>query len=96
LPFQGQRQPAQARFFLGAHTEDYSGYPDCRMQFIRAFKRVIACGTRAGVEKRGVELHTPLINKSKAEIIKLGRRLGVPLSLTWSCYRGGKVPCGGL
>jgi len=80
--------------FIGAHIQDYSGYPDCRPEFYRAFKKVILTGTRAGVEKRSIKIETPLILKTKAQIIRLGRQLGVPFVLTWSCYQGGRVPCG--
>lgn len=80
--------------FIGAHAQDYSGYPDCRPEFYRAFDRVISTGTKAGVEHRGIKIITPLINKTKAGIIRLGRKLNVPFGLTWSCYRGGKKPCG--
>ncbi|MBU1906208.1 MAG: 7-cyano-7-deazaguanine synthase QueC [Candidatus Omnitrophica bacterium] len=80
--------------FIGAHTQDYSGYPDCRPEFYRAYDKVIACGTRAGVEKKPIKVETPLINKNKAQIIRLGRRLDVPFELTWSCYRGGRRQCG--
>lgn len=80
--------------FIGAHIQDYSGYPDCRPEFIRAFSEAIAKGTRAGVEHKQIRINTPLIDKSKAEIVLLARRLRVPLELTWSCYRGGKLPCG--
>lgn len=80
--------------FIGAHAQDYSGYPDCRPQFYLAFNKVSACGTRAGVEKRLIRINTPLIRKNKAGIINLGSSLGVPFNLTWSCYRGGKRPCG--
>ena len=80
--------------FIGAHAQDYSGYPDCRPGFYRAFERVSRVGTKAGVEKRPVRIVTPLIDKTKAGIIRLGARLGVPFGLTWSCYRGGKKPCG--
>jgi 7-cyano-7-deazaguanine synthase len=80
--------------FIGAHAQDYSGYPDCRPEFYRAFDRVITCGTKAGLEKRRIVIKAPLINKSKTEIIKLGSRLGVPFALTWSCYKGAKEPCG--
>jgi 7-cyano-7-deazaguanine synthase len=80
--------------FIGAHAQDYSGYPDCRPEFFRAFNRVIARGTKAGVEKRKIEIKTPLINKTKSEIIKLANRLKVPFVLTWSCYQGGESPCG--
>jgi len=80
--------------FIGAHTEDYSGYPDCRTDFFQAFRKVVISGTKSGVEKRPVKIITPLINKSKAGIIRLGYRLGVPFSSTWSCYHGGRNPCG--
>jgi len=80
--------------FIGAHAYDYSGYPDCRPEFFAAFKRAIAAGTKSGVEKKKIALFTPLLHKSKSEIIKLGARLKVPFELTWSCYRGGRFPCG--
>jgi len=80
--------------FIGAHAQDYSGYPDCRPEFYHAFSRVISTGTKAGAERKRIEIKTPLIGKGKAEIIKLGRQLGVPFALTWSCYRGTKEPCG--
>jgi len=80
--------------FIGAHTQDYSGYPDCRPEFYRAFSRVITTGTKSGVEQRKIKIETPLIRKSKAQIIEMGRTLGVPFQFTWSCYRGGRVPCG--
>jgi len=80
--------------FIGAHAQDYSGYPDCRPEFYRAFSRVISTGTKAGVEKKNIEIKTPLIHKTKSQIVKLGIRLGVPFELTWSCYKGGQRPCG--
>lgn len=80
--------------FIGAHSQDYPGYPDCRPEFYRAFSKVVACGTKAGVEKKGIKVKTPLIHKNKAQIIRLGRRLGVPFALTWSCYQGSSRPCG--
>lgn len=84
---------AQA-IFIGAHSQDYSGYPDCRKDFLQAFKRVIDKGTKSGVEGLGIRIRAPLINKGKSEIIRLGIKLGVPLGLTWSCYRGAAKPCG--
>jgi len=84
---------AQA-IFIGAHSQDYSGYPDCRPEFYQAFGKVVAVGTKAGIEKKYIKIKTPLISMGKAEIIKLGSRLGVPFALTWSCYRGGSLPCG--
>jgi 7-cyano-7-deazaguanine synthase len=80
--------------FIGAHAQDYSGYPDCRPDFFKAFRRVASSGTKAGACGSGIEIKTPLINKGKADIIKLGAKLKVPFSLTWSCYKGAKKPCG--
>jgi len=80
--------------FIGANAVDFSGYPDCRPEFYRAFNQVASSGTKAGVQKRRIKIETPLIDKTKAEIIRLGFRLGVPFALTWSCYRGAKQPCG--
>lgn len=80
--------------FIGAHAQDYSGYPDCRPEFYRAFRKVVSTGTKAGAGHKGIEIKTPLINKAKAAIIRQGDKLGVPFELTWSCYKGGKTPCG--
>ncbi len=80
--------------FIGANAIDYSGYPDCRPEFYRAFIRAVNLGTKAGVEGRGFSIFTPLIKMTKAGIIKLGTRLKVPYELTWSCYQGGRKPCG--
>jgi 7-cyano-7-deazaguanine synthase len=80
--------------FIGAHAQDYSGYPDCRPEFYRAFKLMARCGTKRGAENKPVKIETPLIDKNKAEIIKLGAKLNVPFGLTYSCYRGTKKPCG--
>jgi len=76
--------------FIGANARDFSNYPDCRPDFYRAFKKV----AKVGIKSKGIQLFTPLINKTKAEIIKLGQSLGVPYELSWSCYRGGKRACG--
>lgn len=72
--------------FIGANALDYSGYPDCRPEFYEAFQKVAALGTKAGVEGRTIRIHTPLIQKSKSEIVKLGMELGVDFSRTSSCY----------
>ena len=80
--------------FIGANQLDYSGYPDCREEFLRAFERMAAVGTKAGVEGRPVRIEAPLVHMSKADIIREGARLGVDFGLTWSCYRGGERPCG--
>jgi 7-cyano-7-deazaguanine synthase len=80
--------------YLGANAIDYSGYPDCRPPFLRAFERVAALGTRRGVEGHGVRILAPLLRRSKPQIVRWGERLGVPWRLTWSCYAGGRRPCG--
>ena len=73
--------------FFGANQLDYSGYPDCREEYIRAFEKMANLATKAGVEgKTKIKIHTPLIRLTKAEIIKKGLELGLDYSLTWSCY----------
>lgn len=72
--------------FIGVNALDYSGYPDCRPEFIAAFERLAALATRAGVEGRRFTVHAPLITLSKAEIIRQGLALGVDYGLTHSCY----------
>jgi len=72
--------------FLGVNSIDYSGYPDCRPEFIEAFENMANLGTKAGVEGRRFQIHTPLIKLSKAEIVRKGIELGIDLSLTHSCY----------
>lgn len=72
--------------FIGVNAVDYSGYPDCRPEFIKAFERVARLGTKAGAGGARFAIHTPLISLSKGGIIKLGARLGVDFSLTHSCY----------
>lgn len=73
--------------FVGVNAVDYSGYPDCRPEFIAAFERLATLATRAGVEGKPLSIHAPLIHWSKAEIIRAGLRLGVDYSLTVSCYQ---------
>lgn len=73
--------------FIGVNAVDYSGYPDCRPEFIDAFARLAKLGTRAGVEGASYRIHTPLIALSKADIIRRGARLGVDYALTVSCYQ---------
>ena len=83
--------------FIGVNALDYSGYPDCRPEYIEAYERMANLATKAGVEGRAqVKIHTPLIRLSKAEIVKLGAELGVDFSLTHSCYDpdGAGRPCG--
>jgi 7-cyano-7-deazaguanine synthase len=80
--------------WLGVNALDYSGYPDCRPEFISSFAATAALALKRGVEGRPVAIRTPLIDKSKADIVRLGLETGAPLQLTWSCYRGGQHPCG--
>jgi len=81
--------------FIGVSEVDYSGYVDCREEFIRSMEETINKGTVMAAEHgKKIRIHTPFINKTKAEEIQLGEKLGVDWSLTWSCYRGGKKPCG--
>ncbi len=80
--------------FLGVNAIDYSGYPDCRPEFIEAFENLANLGTKAGVQGRRFQIHTPLIKFSKADIIRKGVELGVDFSVTHSCYdpsRGGRI-----
>jgi 7-cyano-7-deazaguanine synthase len=72
--------------FIGVNAVDYSGYPDCRPAFLRAFERLARLATRAGVQGRRLRLHAPLLRLSKADIVRLGTRLSVPYALTLSCY----------
>jgi 7-cyano-7-deazaguanine synthase len=73
--------------FVGVNAVDYSGYPDCRPEFIEAFERLATLATKAGVEGCGLRVHAPLIDMSKAEIIRTGISLGVDYGLTVSCYQ---------
>ncbi len=78
------------RVYIGAVEQDSSGYPDCRPAYYDAFQQVVRTGTRDGK----IEIVTPLIAKSKAEIVRLGLEYGAPLDLTWSCYKEGQRACG--
>jgi len=86
-----------SNIFIGVNVLDYSGYPDCRPEFVAAFEKMANLATKAGVEGRQeFKIHTPLITLTKAQIIRLGLQLGVDYSLTSSCYDPwpGGVPCG--
>ena len=84
-----------SRIYLGANAIDYSGYPDCRPEFVRAFNALARRAVRSPREGgRTVRVVAPLVHLSKAQIVRLGERLGVPWGLTWSCYAGGAGPCG--
>lgn len=76
---------------IGAVEEDSSGYPDCRPAFFRAFEEVVALGTKPGPR---LQIHTPVIEMSKADIVLYAKKLNAPLHLTWSCYQSDTVACG--
>lgn len=93
--------------YFGANALDYSGYPDCRPEFIQAFENIISLGTKVGVGskhaptvhlvptvKPAIQIVAPLLRMGKGEIVRLGQELGVPFEWTWSCYEGGVTPCG--
>ncbi|MDE2237726.1 MAG: 7-cyano-7-deazaguanine synthase, partial [Elusimicrobia bacterium] len=79
---------------IGANALDYSGYPDCRPEFLEAFEETARQGTKRGVEGAPLKILAPLLRMTKRRIVELGLRLGAPLERTWSCYKGGRVPCG--
>ena len=76
-----------ADIFIGVNAVDYSGYPDCRPEFIEAYENMARLATKAGVEGHRLSIHTPLINLSKADIIQQGSELGVDYAMTVSCYQ---------
>lgn len=80
---------------IGANQLDYSGYPDCREEYLRAFEEMANLATKAAtVDGRRLKIYAPLLHLTKAEIIKRGTELGVDYSLTWSCYQGLDTICG--
>ncbi|MGB3755497.1 MAG: 7-cyano-7-deazaguanine synthase QueC [Rivularia sp. (in: cyanobacteria)] len=85
---------AAEKVYIGVNALDYSGYPDCRPDYIQAMQEVFRLGTKQGREGNPINIVTPLIDLKKTEIIQLGNKLGVPWELTWSCYSGGEVACG--
>ena len=84
---------AAERVYVGVNALDYSGYPDCRPDYIEAMQRVFELGTKQGREGQTIKIVTPLIDLKKTAIIELGDRLGVPWEQTWSCYAGDDVAC---
>ena len=80
--------------YLGINAVDYSGYPDCRPDYLEAFQKLAALSSKVGVEGNAPKLVAPLVMDSKTDIVRRARRLGVPIDLTWSCYQGGEFPCG--
>ncbi|MBC7542392.1 MAG: 7-cyano-7-deazaguanine synthase QueC [Candidatus Sericytochromatia bacterium] len=83
-----------SKIYLGINALDYSGYPDCRPEYLAAFQEVARLGTKVGTEGHTVELVAPLMHWDKAGIIKAGLAVGTNYALTWSCYQGGDTPCG--
>ncbi|MBI0476740.1 7-cyano-7-deazaguanine synthase QueC [Sphingomonas sp. MA1305] len=93
----GWAEAAGARdLFIGVNALDYSGYPDCRPEFIKAFEGLAEIATKAGVEGSPFRIHAPLQDMTKADIVREGQRLGVDMGLSWSCYdpAPGGVHCG--
>ncbi|MFC1666873.1 7-cyano-7-deazaguanine synthase QueC [Candidatus Omnitrophota bacterium] len=76
--------------FIGANARDFSGYPDCRPLYFKKFNELLKKATKA----IGIKVEAPLLHKTKKDIASIGKRLGVPFKFTWSCYKGGKKPCG--
>lgn len=91
----GYAEVIGARYvYIGVNSVDYSGYPDCRPEFIRHFQAVADYSTEAASEGKRIEIVAPLQELSKADIVRLAARLAVPLELTHSCYNGGEKACG--
>lgn len=80
--------------YFGANAVDYSGYPDCRPEYVAAFQAMADLATKRGVEGRTIAIEAPLLTKTKADIVRLGMDLKAPLDKTWSCYLGGPKQCG--
>lgn len=76
--------------FIGANARDFSGYPDCRPAYYRRFNELLKEATKS----KGIKIETPLLYKTKKDIVNIGRKLKVPFELTWSCYKGDSKPCG--
>lgn len=85
----------EAVLFIAANALDYSGYPDCRPEYYRAIADTLRLGSKLGTQYgRPLRIETPLIAKSKPEIVRLAFEIGAPIQHTWSCYSGGSAPCG--
>jgi 7-cyano-7-deazaguanine synthase len=80
--------------FIGVNSVDYSGYPDCRPEYLEAFQKMANLATKKGIHGKQITLEAPLLRLSKAEIIQKGVELNVPFKNTWSCYKGDKQACG--
>lgn len=80
--------------FIGATAADYSGYPDCKPEYFKAFQKMADLATKKSLKGKKITIKTPIINLNKSEIIKKGYKLGVPFEKTWSCYLGKEKACG--
>lgn len=80
--------------YLGINAVDYSGYPDCRPEYLHAFQKLANLSSKVGIEGNPPQLIAPLVNLSKVDIVRKALELGVPIEQTWSCYQGGEEPCG--
>lgn len=80
--------------YLGINAVDYSGYPDCRPEYLAAFQELANLSSKAGLEGKAPRLVAPLVRDSKVDIVRRAIALGVPIGDTWSCYQGGSEPCG--
>ncbi|MGK7915776.1 MAG: 7-cyano-7-deazaguanine synthase QueC [Prochloraceae cyanobacterium] len=80
--------------YLGINAVDYSGYPDCRPEYLEAYQQLANLSSKVGVEGKAPQLVAPLVRDSKLDIVRRALSLGVPIEDTWSCYQGGEEPCG--
>lgn len=88
-----EAKQAQA-IYLGINAVDYSGYPDCRPEYLAAYQQLANLSSKVGVEGHAPQLIAPLVNDSKVDIVRRALELNVPIIDTWSCYQGGQTPCG--
>ncbi|MGF1523049.1 MAG: 7-cyano-7-deazaguanine synthase QueC [Leptolyngbyaceae cyanobacterium] len=88
-----EAKTAQA-IYLGINAVDYSGYPDCRPEYLEAFQTLAALSSKTGLEGKAPTLVAPLVRDTKVAIVRRALQLGVPIEETWSCYQGGHIPCG--
>ena len=80
--------------YLGINAVDYSGYPDCRPEYLAAYQELANLASKTAIEGNKIDLVAPLVKDSKVDIVKRALNLGVPIEETWSCYQGGEKPCG--
>jgi 7-cyano-7-deazaguanine synthase len=85
---------AAEAIYLGINAVDYSGYPDCRPEYLEAYQKLANLSSKVGVEGKAPRLIAPLVKDSKVDIVYRALRLGVPIEETWSCYQGNETPCG--